>query len=145
MLKFFHWLLSIGLCCVLTEGFSQLCPAFVYNTQCATVEHQQPDVQRLLLTQAVIAGTEPSSHPGNIASDGTNGKDDTSLTQTLRHRNQPLLLAMDSVVLECTKLGPAEGWAVQGDVKIEVGAIPIPGHSSVAMCFIIIGMPISSS
>lgn len=79
-----------------------------------------------------LDGTEPSSHPGNIASDGTNGKDDTSLTQTLRHRNQPLLLAMDSVVLECTKLGPAEGWAVQGDVKIEVFKAAARRKSSVA-------------
>lgn len=66
----------------------------------------------------MMAGIEPCAHPGNITS--TNGKADDSLKQTLHQRNQPLLLADDSVVLKCNMLGPEDCWVVQGDVKIEV-------------------------
>ena len=65
-----------------------------------------------------MAGVEPCSHTGSISSKNVEAGD--SLKRTLCQRNQPLLLAYDSVMLECNMLGPMDCWAVQGDVKIEV-------------------------
>ena len=67
-----------------------------------------------------VAGIEPSSHPSKHDNPHTNGHPDDSVKHMLRHHNQPLLLADDSVVLECDTLGPSHCWTVQGDVKIEV-------------------------
>lgn len=79
-----------------------------------------------------LEGIEPSSHPSKLNSPHTNGHADEGMKHMLRHHNQPLLLADDSVVLECDTLGPSDCWTVQGDVKIEVFKAEARQKSSLA-------------
>ena len=67
-----------------------------------------------------LAGIEPSSHPNKDYTPRADSHADSASKHLLRQHNQPLLVAKDSVVLECDTLGPANCWIVQGDVKIEV-------------------------
>ena len=106
-----------------TTAVSALC-----SQQCQPLSIYQTDVRKLLLTEPVVTGIEPSPSLAKGTTFGTNGKADGSLKNTLRQHNQPLLLANNSVVLECNTSNSEDCWTVQGDIKIEVRLLCSVSH-----------------